>query len=158
MKNKKKRDRLLYKATAHILTKALYNPDLHGASQPITRPDYRVVIQTGDKNSVVVLDVYDKKDNVEIVGWRELSNKKFEQMKRQAQREGGQFLILSPQEGAAAALSALPSNSSSADKSKNNIREKQEEEAKFSLRVGGVLHPQGDDYDGTRKKYNDKVK
>jgi len=30
--------------------------------------------------------------------------------KKQAQREGGQFLILSPNNGSAAALSALPSN------------------------------------------------
>ena len=29
---------------------------------------------------------------------------------------------------------------------------------KFSLRVGGVLYPQGDDYDDTRKKYNGGVK
>ena len=98
-----------------------------------------------------------KKDNVEIVGWRELSDKKFEQMKRQVQREGGQFLILSPQEGSAAALSALPSNLPSADKVNNNLGENHEDDTKYSLRVGGVLYPQGDDYDGTRKKYNDGV-
>ena len=45
----------------------------------------------------------------------------------------------------------------------NNSKEKSTNEVtengtKFSLRVGGVLHPQGDDYDGTRKKYNDGVK
>ena len=45
----------------------------------------------------------------------------------------------------------------------NNSKEKSTNEVtengtKYSLRIGGVLHPQGDDYDGTRKKYNDKVK
>ena len=60
--------------------------------------------------------MYDKKDNVEIVGWRKVDEDGFEHMKRQVQREGGQFLILSPQEGSAADLSALPSNLSSADK------------------------------------------
>ena len=34
-------------------------------------------------------------------------------MKRQSEREGGQFLILSPNDGSAAALSALPSDVSS---------------------------------------------
>lgn len=38
------------------------------------------------------------------------------QKKRQAEREGGQFLILSPGEGSAAALSALPSEVSSVGK------------------------------------------
>ena len=85
--------------------------------------------------------MYDKKDNVEIVGWRKVDEDGFEHMKRQVQREGGQFLILSPQEGSAADLSALPSNLSSADKGRNNLGEKQE-----------------DDYDDTRMKYNDKVK
>ena len=115
-KNKKHHEELDATQGREILSKALYNPNLYGASQPIKRPDYRVVIRTGDKNSIVVLDVYDKKDNVEIVGWRKVDEDGFEHMKRQVQREGGQFLILSPQEGSAADLSALPSNLSSADK------------------------------------------
>lgn len=49
-------------------------------------------------------------------------------------------------------------NLTSADKGRNNLGENQENDTKYSLRVGGVLHPQGDDYDGTRKEYNDKVK
>ena len=63
-KNKKHHEELDATQGREILSKALYNPNLYGASQPIKRPDYRVVIRTGDKNSVVVLDVYDKKDNV----------------------------------------------------------------------------------------------
>lgn len=99
-----------------ILHRALYNPNLVGTTQPIRRPDYKVAIQTGDKNAVVVLDVYASKDNVEIVGWRKVDGKGLEKMKRQAEREGGQFLILSPNEGSAAALSALPSDVSSEGK------------------------------------------
>ncbi len=51
-------------------------------------------------------------------------------MQRQAEREGGQFLILSPNKGAAAALSALPSGASSNDKDttsspiSNNLQQK----------------------------------
>ena len=99
-----------------ILHRALYNPDIVATTQPLRRPDYKVAIQTGDKNAVVVLDVYAGKDNVEIVGWRKVDVKGLEKMKRQAEREGGQFLILSPREGSAAALSALPSDVSSVSK------------------------------------------
>ena len=99
-----------------ILHRALYNPNLVGSTQPIRRPDYKVAIQTGDKNAVVVLDVYAGKDNVEIVGWRKVDDKGLEKMKKQSEREGGQFLILSPSEGSAAALSALPFDASSDSK------------------------------------------
>lgn len=99
-----------------ILHRALYNPNLVGSTQPIRRPDYKVAIQTGDKSAVVVLDVYAGKDNVEIVGWRKVDDKGLEKMKKQSEREGGQFLILSPSEGSAAALSALPFYASSDSK------------------------------------------
>ena len=91
-----------------ILSSALYNPNLVGQTQPKTRPDYKVAIRTGDKNSVVVLDIYEDKKQVDIVGWRRVNEKGLEKMKKQAEREGGQFLILSPKDGSAAALSALP--------------------------------------------------
>ncbi len=99
-----------------ILTLALYTPDLAGSTQPIRHPDYKVAIHTGEKNSVIVLDVYSGKDNVEIVGWRKVDEKGLEKMKKQATREGGQLLILSPASRSAAALSALPNGASSAGK------------------------------------------
>lgn len=125
----------------NILQAALYNPTLVGVTQPITRPDYKVAVRTGDKNSVVVLDVYQGKDNVEVVGWRIVNEKGVEKMKRQAEREGGQFLILSPNDGSAAALSALPSGLSSDGKDteisgtdqKNN--EKSAEEVEYENAV-----------------------
>ncbi len=91
-----------------ILSSALYNPNLVGQTQPKKRPDYKVAIRTGDKNSVVVLDIFEDKKQVDIVGWRRVNEKGLEKMKKQAEREGGQFLILSPEDGSAAALSALP--------------------------------------------------
>lgn len=78
-----------------------------GRTQPIKRPDYWIAAQTADKNSITVLEVNKGKDNVEIVGWRRIDAKGIEKLKRQAEREGGQFLILTSK-GAAAALSALP--------------------------------------------------
>lgn len=110
-----------------ILHRALYNPNHVGTTQPIRRPDYKDVIQTGDKNAVVVLDVYAGKDNLEIVGWRKVDGKGLEKMKRQAEREGGQFLILSPDEGSAAALSAHPSDVSPDGKVTDSASYKQEE-------------------------------
>lgn len=103
-----------------ILENALYNPNLIGQTQPIRRPSYKVAVQTGDKNSIVVLDVYNDKKQVEIVGWRLINEKGLAKMKRQAEREGGQFLILSPKDGSAAALSTLPHDLSSVDKDTNN--------------------------------------
>ncbi len=101
-----------------ILTKALYSPNLVGQTQPITRPHYWVAIRTADKNSIVVLEINRNKDNTEIVGWRFATEEKLEQLKRQAEREGGQFLIQTS-EDAAAALSALPFDSSSESKGSN---------------------------------------
>ena len=121
-KNRDEHKELSPEKSRDILQRALYNPNLVGTTRKAKRPDYRVVIQTGDKNAVVVLDVYDGKDNTEIVGWREIDAKGLEKMKKQAEREDGQLLILSPKDGSAAALSALPSTSASKDK--GNKREK----------------------------------
>ena len=113
-----------------ILQSALYNTNIVGSTQPIKRPDYKVAIRTGEKNAVVVLDVFQGKEYVEIVGWRKVNEKGLEKMQRQAEREGGQFLILSPNDGSAAALSALPSGASSTGKdttsslNSNNLEEK----------------------------------
>ena len=95
-----------------ILERALYNPNLVGQSQPVTKPNYRVAVQTGDKNAVTILDIQQDKGHVEVVGWRNIDEKGFERLKRQAAREGGQFLILRPsEEEQPGALSGRPSGS-----------------------------------------------
>ena len=90
-----------------ILKKSLYITTFIGRTQPIKRPNYWIAVQTADKNSITVLEVNKGKDNVGIVGWRRIDAKGIEKLKRQAEREGGQFLILTSKD-AAAALSALP--------------------------------------------------
>lgn len=110
----------------NILRSALYNPNLVGSTQPIRRPDYKVAIRTGEQNAVVVLDVYQEKDFVEIVGWRIVNERGLAKMQRQAEREGGQFLILSPNDGSAAALSALPLGLFSASEDRNSVSNSQE--------------------------------
>ena len=68
-----------------------------------------VAIRTGNENNkLVVLEIANRKDNVEIVGCRYSGNEQLEQLKKQAEREGGQLLILNSNE-AAAGLSTLPS-------------------------------------------------
>jgi hypothetical protein len=123
-----------------ILSNALYNPDLVGQSQPQKRGHYWLTIKTGDKNSTVVIDVYPTKDAIEVVGWRYIDERGIAKLKRQAEREGGQILILSPNDGSAAALSALPPDLSAGkgtatdtENQKNGVKKKP---AKFQRRLG----------------------
>ena len=110
-KNRDTHEELSPEDSRGILVNALYNTNLYGQSKPISRPSYRVAIQTGiDKNDIVVIDVYQNNDKVEIVGWRYINEKGLNRLKKQVEREDGQLLILSPSSGSAAALSALPSN------------------------------------------------
>ncbi|MDR2684864.1 MAG: hypothetical protein LBB53_05750, partial [Prevotellaceae bacterium] len=125
-KNRDTHTDLTAQQSREILTNALYNPNIAGQSQPKTREHYYIAIKTGDnKHSTVVIDVLEKKDNIEVVGWHYTDNKGIEKLKRQAEREGGQFLILSPKDGSAAALSALPSGLSSGGKGTENISDLQ---------------------------------
>lgn len=112
-----------------ILEAALYNTDIVGQSQPLTRKKHWVAIKLDDKSPIVVLEVNHNRDNVEIVGWYTLDNRDLDRIKRQAEREGGELLILTPK-GAAASLSTLPDNSSSTDKGSISSSENQANEAK----------------------------
>ena len=93
-----------------ILNEALYSTNLYGQTQPKTRPNYWVAIRTSTPNRVVVLEVTEKKDNVEIVGWRYAGERQLEELRKQAEREDGQLLILTSDNEAAAGLSTLPSD------------------------------------------------
>lgn len=100
----------------HILNAALYNTDIVGQTQPTPRKNHWVVIKLDEESPITVLEVNENKDNVEVVGWYRLDNRNLEKIKRQAEREGGELLILTPK-GAAASLSTLPSDLSSDGKS-----------------------------------------
>ena len=92
-----------------ILLYALYKTNLYGHTQPISRPEYWIVIHTAIKNYVVVLEASNNKDDIEIVGWRYSGKRQLEKLRKQAVREDGQLLIQTPKEkGAAAGLSTLP--------------------------------------------------
>lgn len=102
-----------------ILSSALYNPNIVGKTHARTRKNYWVAIKIDDKSPLTILEVNDSKDNVEVVGWYTIDSRNLERIKRQAEREDGELLILTPEKGAAASLSTLPSNSSSAAKDSN---------------------------------------
>ncbi|MBQ5531533.1 MAG: hypothetical protein IIT98_05980 [Kiritimatiellae bacterium] len=80
------------------MERALYSPNLAGQTQSISRSTYKVAMQTGDKNAVTELEVSQTKDNVEVVGWRNINERGLELMKKQAAKEGGQLLVLHPTE------------------------------------------------------------
>jgi len=112
-----------------ILKEALYNTDLVGRTQPKKRPNHWVAIKVDEESPITVLEVNENKDNVEVVGWYRLDDRNLGRIKRQAEREGGELLILTPK-GAAASLSTLPLNSSSVGKDKQSSPKKQEKTEK----------------------------
>ena len=56
--------------------------------------NFGIVIKLSKNNKLVILDLDKKKGNIEIVHWYRVNSKGLEQIKRQAEREGGQILML----------------------------------------------------------------
>jgi hypothetical protein len=105
-----------------ILNAALYNPDLYGQTQKNSKPHNWVVVNTKDENGrnrLVLLEVSQNKDNVEIVHWHYLDARGLEKLKRQADREDGQLLILPSIMEEVGALSDPTSGLSSSGKDTN---------------------------------------
>ena len=109
-KNKANHPELKPSQSRKILKESLYSTNLYGQTQPKSRPNYWVVIRTSDPNRIAVLEVSENKDNVEIVGWRYAGERQLEELRKQAEREDGQLLILTSEKEAAAGLSTLPSD------------------------------------------------
>ena len=102
-----------------ILRSALYNADLYGQNQKNTKPYNWVVINITDeagKNKLVLLEVNQNNNNVEIVHWHYLDARGLEKLRRQADREDGQLLILPSIKEEVGALSDPTDELSSADK------------------------------------------
>ena len=109
-----------------ILSSALYRPDLYEQNQKTSRPYNWIVISTKDsagQNRLVVLEVNENKDNVEIIHWYNARNSSIEQIKRQAQKEGGLILILPSETEEAGGLSSRQSGLSSEGKDTNIYEE-----------------------------------
>lgn len=119
-----------------IFKSALYNPDLYGQNQKKTRPYNWVLINTNDEkgnNRTVLLEVNPNKDNVEIVHWHFVDERGLEKIKKQADREDGQLLILPSDKEEVGALSD-PTVNLSAAKIDNSSETTKENGEKFSLK------------------------
>ena len=126
-----------------IFKSALYDPDLYGQNQKKTRPYNWVLINTKDEkgnNRTVLLEVNPNKDNVEIVHWHFVDERGLKKIKKQADREDGQLLILPSNKEEVGALSDPTVNLSAAkiDNSSETTKENGEkvdgEGTKFSLK------------------------
>ena len=72
--------------------------DLVGRTQPTKRPLHWVAIKLDKKSPIVVLEVDENKDNVEIVGWYILDTRNLNRIKRQAEKNGGDLVMLYPKD------------------------------------------------------------
>lgn len=108
-KNHKNHKELTPSESREILRTALYTPSLYGQNQKQTRPYNWILIHLADKNTCVLLEVDNNKENCEIVNWHYLSGETLERKKRQAIREGGRILTLSENNVAADTHDGLPS-------------------------------------------------
>lgn len=119
-----------------IFKSALYNPDLYGQNQKKTRPYNWVLINTKDEkgnNRTVLLEVNPNKDNVEIVHWHFIDERGLKKIKKQADREDGQLLILPSNKEEVGALSD-PTVNLSAAKINNSSETAKKNSEKFSLK------------------------
>ena len=132
-RNKNAHSDLTAEQSREILKTALYSADLYAKNQKSKRPFNWVIIKTKDhdgKNKLVLLEVNDNKDNVEIVHWHYLDDRGLEKIKKQAEREGGQLLILPSEKEEAGALSSRTSDLP-ADKGNEKAEKKQEKQSVF---------------------------
>lgn len=119
-----------------IFKYALYDPDLYGQNQKKTRPYNWVLINTKDEkgnNRTVLLEVNPNKNNVEIVHWHFIDERGLKKIKKQADREDGQLLILPSNKEEVGALSD-PTVNLSAAKIDNSSETAKENSEKFSLK------------------------
>ena len=115
-----------------VLNDALYNTDLVGHTQPTKKPNHWVAIKLDDKSPITVLEVNDNKNNVEVVGWYTLDERNLGRIKRQAERNGGELIMLTPKDDKVESLSTPPL--SSAAKIDNSFETTKENSEKFSLK------------------------
>ena len=107
-----------------ILKNALYIPNLYGQNQKTSRPHNWILIHLADKNSAVIIEVNETKDNLEVINWHYLNEEALDRKKRQAIREGGLILTL-------ASAAANTPNHLSTDKVSNTSSPTQENDELF---------------------------
>lgn len=122
-KNKKSHRDLTPTQSRDIVKEALYNATLYGQNQKGTRPYNWILIHNKDKNSSILIEVNNGKNNVEVINWHYLNDKSLERKKRQAIREGGRILTL---ESAVANTSEDLSSAGKVSETSNTMQENAE--------------------------------
>ena len=122
-KNKKSHRELTPTQSRDIIKEALYNATLYGQNQKETRPYNWILIHNKDKNSSILIEVNNGKNNVEVINWHYLNDNSLERKKRQAIREGGRILTL---ESAVANTSEDLSSAGKVSESSNAMQENAE--------------------------------
>lgn len=147
-----------------IISEALYNPDLYGQNQKVSRPNNWVLIHKAKTNESILLEVNRGKDNVEIVHWHYLDDRGIEKIKRQASREGGQILMLPSASGEVEEAGALSSRTASLSQGKGseNVGDtKSDPSREVTDRGDQVTDPArvvgGRDYKGDEKSGSEQV-
>ena len=131
--------RFPFKESRAILNAALYNTDLVGQTQPNNKPLHWVAIKIDDKSPIVVLEVNENKDNIEIVGWYTLDERNLNRIKRQAEKNGGELVMLSPKdkvESLSTPQTDLSSESKGTEQS-SSVQVDVQENAPMPMRVVG---------------------
>ncbi len=116
-----------------ILRSALYNPDLTGQTQPSKKPNHWVAIKLDEKSPITVLEVNEDKEHVEVVGWYTLDQRNLDRIKRQAERNGGELIVLSPNGDKVESLSTPTHGLPTVGKGTNISDNSQGKGEKFSL-------------------------
>ncbi len=131
--------RFPFEESRAILNAALYNTDLVGQTQPNNKPLHWVAIKIDDKSPIVVLEVNENKDNIEIVGWYTLDERNLNRIKRQAEKNGGELVMLSPKdkvESLSTPQTDLPSESKGTEQS-SSVQVDVRENVPMPMRVVG---------------------
>ena len=151
-RNALRHDELTPKVSRAILNEALYNPTIYGKNKPLSRPNNWIVINVPDgkgNNKLVVLEVNENKDNVEIVHWHEVDNRGLEKIRRQAEREDGQLLILPSESSEETGALSGPTLDSPTNRKVNTLStDKQADSGKSSAKHGGKGYETIEDREG----------
>ena len=125
-----------------ILKAALYNTDLVGQRQSNDKPLHWVAIRIDDESPTVVLEVNENKDNIEIVDWftvDERESNRIYRIKKQAEKNGGELVMLSPKdkvESLSTPQTDLSSESKGTEQS-SSVQVDVQENAPMPMRVVG---------------------
>ncbi len=120
-----------------ILNKALYTPRYYGQNQKESRPHNWVLICAKNNDGLyrlVLVEINKDKESSEVVHWYSTTDRGLNKIRKQAEKEGGQILILpSDDTEESGTLSGLQSGSSAANVRQNSGTGKEQEQINYRM-------------------------